>query len=91
MEDYRPSSVGILRRVDSPRRFAIGETPDDSAKFWSEPVLWLFGSGLGLWPLTCHLFLSLCCLDFLQGRRDPGLPRRTGEDRIPVGTPLGHV
>ena len=28
--------------------------------------------------------------DFLPGRRAPNLPRRTGEDHIPIGTPTGR-
>src|SRR6266516_4885235 len=38
------------RRKDyrSPRRFARFQAAGESARFWSAPVLWRFGSGIGL-------------------------------------------
>src|ERR1043166_9594425 len=39
--------------------------------------------------LTFRFLLRLRRGDFLPGGRAPGLPRRAGEDHVPIGTPAG--
>ena len=39
--------------------------------------------------LSFRFVVRLCCGDLLPGRRDPGLPRRAGEDHVAIGTPSG--
>ena len=41
--------------------------------------------------LALRFLLRLRRGDFLPGRRAPGLPRRAGEDHVPIGTPSGRV
>src|SRR5262245_2187063 len=44
----------------------------------------------GLLLLDRRFLLRLRRLDFLPGRRAPGLPRRAGKDHVAIGTPSGH-
>jgi len=45
VEGYRPSSVAILRRVDSPSRCARNKAAGNSGRSWTAPALWRFGNG----------------------------------------------
>jgi hypothetical protein len=93
-EDAAPAELGEINRDGRYNDFAPDGATDGRHSSWRQTGLRSRLLDLRF-PLPAEVrrrrVFRLRRRDFLPGRRAPGLPRRAGEDHVPISTPSGHV